>query len=33
MQYAKIHTNHGLQRLAQSETIVVTENKIEIVAI
>jgi hypothetical protein len=33
MQYAKIHTNYGLQRLAQSKTIAVTENKIDIVAI
>lgn len=33
MQYAKIHTNYGLQRLVQAETIGVTENKIYIVAI
>lgn len=33
MAYATIHTNYGLQRLAQAETTGVTENNINLVAI
>ena len=33
MAYTTIHTNYGLQRLAQDQTTGVTENNINLVAI